>query len=148
MSVRRGNIGDPQLVRAGGRELPLDEIRCRPRRLIAHGRAERVATAHALQAGAPHEPGDPLAPDMKPAVRELGVDAWHAVGAARLTMNRLDLGAQLHIGPRPRGQRPLAPRGVPAGGDAQHAAHGGDRMDGLVAVTNSNPWTGPYWSPV
>src|SRR5262245_1519173 len=69
---------------------------------------------------------------MNPAVCKLGMDARHAVGTARLVMDRLDLGAQLHIGPRPQGQRPLAPRVVPAGGDTQDAAHGGDRMDGLV----------------
>ncbi len=33
---------------------------------------------------------------------------------------------------RPRRRRSLPPRVVPAGGDTQHAAHGGDRMDGLV----------------
>lgn len=30
---------------------------------------------------------------------------------------------------RPRRQRSLPPRVVPAEGDTQHAAHGGDRMD-------------------
>jgi len=76
------DVGHSQLVRAGGRELPLDEIPRRPRRLIAHRRAERFATAHALQTSAPHEPCHPLAPNMNPVVRELGVDARHAVGAA------------------------------------------------------------------
>src|SRR3989442_13974337 len=60
------------------------------------------------------------------------MDAGHAVGAARLTVDRLDLRAQLHIGPRSPRQWTLAPRVVPAGGDTQDAAHGGDRMDGLV----------------
>jgi hypothetical protein len=126
------DVGHPQLVRAGDREVTLDEIRRRPGRLIADRRAECLPPAHALQAGAPHEPRDPLAPDVNSPVCELGMDAGHAVGTARLAVDCLDLGAQLHIGPRPPGQRPLAPRVVPAGGATQHAAHGGDRMDGLV----------------
>jgi len=43
-------------------------------------------------------PRDPLAPDGNPTFRELGMDSWHAVGAARLAVDRLDFRAQLHIG--------------------------------------------------
>src|SRR6266849_2468441 len=64
--------------------------------------------------------------------REFSVDARRAVRAARHPVNRVNVRRQLHIGPRPRRQRSLPPRVVPAGGDTQHAAHGGDRMDGLV----------------
>src|SRR6266540_4222655 len=39
---------------------------------------------------------------------------------------------ELHIRPRTERERPLAPRVVSARGDTQDAAHGGDRMDGLV----------------
>src|SRR5215831_14568789 len=126
------DVGDPQLVRARGREVPFDEIRRRPRRLIADRRAERLATAHPLEASPPHEPRDPLPPNVNSPVRELGMDTGHAIGAARLPVDRLDLRAQLHIRPRTDRQWALAPRVVPAGGDTQDAAHGGDRMDGLV----------------
>src|SRR5919108_6630153 len=47
-------------------------------------------------------------------------------------MDRLDLRAELHIVSGPLRQWALAPRVVPAGGDTQDAAHGGDWMDGLV----------------
>ena len=83
-------IGDPQLVPADGCEVPLDEIRHRARRLIADGRAKRLAPAHALQAGAPQEPRDSLASDRNPPIRELGMDAGPAVGATRLAVDRLD----------------------------------------------------------
>src|SRR5437660_3433695 len=126
------DVRDPQPIGAGRRELAVDEIRGRPRRLVAHRRVERFPTAHALHAGGPHEPGDALAADLEAARREFSVDAWCAVRAARHPVNRVDVRRQLHIGPRPRRQRALPPRVVPAGGDTQHAAHGGDLMDGLV----------------
>src|SRR5438094_851281 len=126
------DVRDPQPIGAGRRELAVDEIRGRPRRLVSHRRVERFPTAHALHAGGPHEPGDALAADLEAARREFSVDAWCAVRAARHPVNRVDVRRQLPIGPRPRRQRALPPRVVPAGGDTQHAAHGGDLMDGLV----------------
>src|SRR2546426_3750294 len=45
------DVGDPQPVRARGRELPIDEIRRPAGRLILHRRAELFPTAHAVQAG-------------------------------------------------------------------------------------------------
>src|SRR5882724_5846944 len=126
------DVRDPQPIGAGRRELAVDEIRGRPRRLVSHRRVERFPAAHALDAGVPHEPGDTLAADLDAARREFSVDAWRAVRAARHPVNRIDVRRQLHIGPRPRRQRSLPPRVVPAGGDTQHAAHGGDWMDGLV----------------
>src|SRR5262249_53933272 len=68
-----GDVGNPQLVRPGRGELPIHEIGSGPRRLLAHSRATRFATTHALHTGVAHQPGDPLPPDMNPAVREL---AW------------------------------------------------------------------------
>ena len=44
-------------------------------------------------------------------------------------------------------QRPFRPRIVPAGGDAQHAAHRGHRVNGPVSLTNRNPWTESRSSP-
>src|SRR2546425_253628 len=126
------DVRHPQPVRTGRRELAVDEIRGRPRRLVAHRRVERSPPTHALHAGGPHEPGDALAADLKAARREFSVDARRAVRAARHPVNRVNVRRQLHIGPRPRRQRSLPPRVVPAGGDTQHAAHGGDLVDSLV----------------
>jgi hypothetical protein len=70
--------------------------------------------------------------DLDPARRQLGMHARHPVDPARLAMDSLDLPAQLHVRASAEREGPLAPRVVPAGGDTQDAAHGGDRMDGLV----------------
>ena len=96
------DVRDPQPIGVGRCELAVDEIRCRPRRLVSHRRGERFPTAHALHPGVPHEPGDALATDLEAARREFGVDARRAVRAARHPVNRIDVRRQLHIGPRPR----------------------------------------------
>src|SRR5438309_1388479 len=127
-----GDVRDPQLIRARAGELAVDEIRRRPGRLVAHRRAERLPPAHALQPGAPHQPGHPLTANVEAAGGELGMNPGDAVGPARLAMDRLDLRGEFHIGPGAGRQRPLAPGEVPAGGDTQHAAQPGDRMEGLM----------------
>jgi hypothetical protein len=76
------DVRDPQPVRARGRELPIDEIGRGARRLVPHGGPELLAAAHAVQAGATHQPRDPLAGDVDPAGDQLGLHARRPVGPA------------------------------------------------------------------
>ena len=48
-------------------------------------------------------------------------------------MNRRDPRAEFGIRPGTRRRRPRQPRVITAGGDAQYAAHRGNRMHGLVS---------------
>src|SRR5262245_24532911 len=74
------------------------------------------------------------------------MDAGYAVAATRLAVDRLDLGAQLHIGPRPARQRALAPRRVPRWG--RHPGRGtwwrSDRRPAWTANVPSG--VRPSWS--
>src|SRR5438128_2661894 len=90
-----GDVRDPQLIRARAGELAVDEIRRRPGRLVAHRRAERLPPAHALQPGAPHQPGHPLTANVEAAGGELGMNPGDAVGPARLAMDRLGGGLEV-----------------------------------------------------
>jgi hypothetical protein len=85
------DVRDPQPIGAGRREVPVHEIRRRPRRLVSHRRADRIPPAHALHAGVPHEPGDALAAGLEATRREFRVDPRRAVRAARQAVNRLDV---------------------------------------------------------
>jgi hypothetical protein len=80
-----------------------------------------------------NRPCHSLAPDPQALRLELGVDPWHAVGRVRAAMNRGDSHAQFTIRLSPRRGRPFLPRVVTAGGDAQHAIHGGNSVHGLVS---------------
>src|SRR3989442_714175 len=60
------------------------------------------------------------------------MDPRRAVRPARVAVHRLDLSGHLHIGPRARRERALAPRVIPAGGDTQRATQGGHGMHGLM----------------
>ena len=61
------------------------------------------------------------------------MDAWRAVGGARVVMNLCDPRTQFGIGARLCARRSLEPRIIAAGGDGQRAAHRGNRMNGLVS---------------
>ena len=124
------DVGDPELIRAGRREVPRDEIRS--------GRAVRIATrsdrslpaTHARQAGRTHQTRDALAADGDPVDDEVLVNARDAVRPARPRVERPNASEQGRIGGRACGGRPRAPGIVPAGGDAQHAAQPADLMGG------------------
>ena len=118
----------PTPIRPGRREGAADQIgRGRGGRISAR-RALGLAPTHARHADGVHQAGDALAAHVHAVGGQLGVPAGHPVGAARARMNRLDLGAQGDVGPGARRQRPPAPRVVPAGGDPQDPAQGGETM--------------------
>jgi hypothetical protein len=116
-----GDVRDPQPIGPGGGELPIDEIRCRLRRLVPDRRS-KLPPADALQLRGPHQAGDALATDVNPLSGQLGMDPRRAVRPSRLAVDPCNQGAQFHIGPGAWRQRSLAPRVIAAGGDAQRAA--------------------------
>jgi len=75
-------------------------------------------------------------------VFEFSLDTRSPVGAARTPMNRFDSIAELNIALPAFRRRPMEPRIVAAGGDAQRAAHRGDAKLGLVALHESEDFFG------
>ena len=145
-----GDVGDPEPIgraspRTGGRRdrAPAGAV------WSAHRRAARLPPADALQAGAAHQPGDPLAADAHASGRELGVNAGGAVGPARRRGGwRCDL----------RRSAPHRPAPAPtAAAGARRSSRWGRRpargtwcqrrWTAWCALTNSNPWTGSRRSP-
>jgi hypothetical protein len=89
----RWNIRDvshPQQVRALRREVAIDEIG-RLTRSIPDGRDEALATAHAGQAGASHQPGNTFATDTMPASARSICRRGAPLRAFRGCMRRADL---------------------------------------------------------
>jgi hypothetical protein len=109
-----GHVRDPQPIRPGRGELAINEIRRRPRRLVAYRRPELPA-ADPLQARGPHQAGHTLTADVDALSGELGMNPRHAVRPPRLAMHHRDLRRQLHISAGAARERALAPRVVPAG---------------------------------
>ena len=89
-----------------------------------------------------HQSRDTLAADASALGGKLGVNAWHAVSAARGRMRGTDLRHQCAIRRRPPRRKPLHPCMVAAGGDTQQPTHGGDRIGGLVIAHEAEPFAG------
>jgi len=126
------DVGDPELIRPASSEPPLDQIGRWAGRGVPDRRVELLPATHAPQPCHAHQPRDALAPDVDPVGRQFGVHARGAVDPARLAVDDLDLGAQLEVRLGPRGERSLPPGVVPAGGDAQRPARGGDAVHRLM----------------
>ena len=101
--------------------------------MIAHRGRHPAPPAHAFESSRAHQPRHPFAPDAQALLPEFDMDARRTVGRSRAAMNRSDSCAQFRIRLRPCRGRPFLPRVVTAGRDAQHAAHGGDSVHGLVS---------------
>ena len=61
-----GQIGDPQLVRAGGGEVPVDQVRVPCGQRIRVGGPDLPGTPHPFDPGCPHQPGDLVTADVIP----------------------------------------------------------------------------------
>src|SRR5690606_15053496 len=86
-------------------------------RLLGGPSSWAMATADALQAGLPHEPGHPLPPYADALVPELSVYARRTVGAVGVLVDRADALCQRGVLALSLGGLTLTPRVVPAGGD-------------------------------
>ena len=111
-------------------------------RPVANRRGDEPAAADAGKTSLAHQTRDALLADVDAIGLELGMDAGRAVrafGGRVDRANALDQHGIVLGAPR---QRPLRPRVIPAGGDAQHAAQRGHRVDGPVLAHELEPLDG------
>ena len=121
-----GDVGDPQLVRAGGLEVAVHQIG-RGSGLFVALRRDRAAApaAGADQTGRAHQPGNPLAAVPLSGGPQLGMDTRCPIGLPRADVHRLDPGQQRLIRSGMRRGRAMTP-GIVAGlRHAEHACHHG-----------------------
>ena len=78
-----------------------------------------------------HQTRHPLAGNTLALIRQFGSDPRRSIGASTPAVDLLDPGSQLRILLSSSRGRPLAPRVVPTGGNAQHLAH---RDDGIALL--------------
>lgn len=108
------DVGDPELIRGGSRELALDEVRRGARVLVARALV-LLATAHALEPGRFHQALDTFPPDEDFVDGEHRVNAWRTVRRARLGVNDMNSSQQLCVLLRPCRGRAVEPGVVAAG---------------------------------
>ena len=90
-----GDVGNPQLVRAGCLKVAVDQIR-RGSGLFVALRGDRTAppAAGADQTGGAHQPGSPLAAVSLAGGVQLGMHTRCPIGLPRTDVDRLDPGQQ------------------------------------------------------
>ena len=139
-----GDVGDPELVRAGRRETAAAPDPGAGRAVRgAHRRHRPLAPTDAPQAGLLEQPRDPLAADAHARRAQIAMNPRRAIRAratrrwkSRICSSSVASSRAARLAP------PRAPRVVPAGGDAQHAAHGGEGMGGLMRLHEFEPFGG------
>src|SRR5690606_5101423 len=129
-------------VRSVDVEVTIDEVRCRPGLLVSPRREDPTAPTDASEAGGAHQTGHTLAADADIAVAKRTVNTRRSVGAVRFGVNRFNRLGQVCILSGSLGRSSSPPRIIPAGGDAQHAAHGSDRKLGLVRTYETEDRSG------
>lgn len=135
------NVSDPALIRTARRERALHEIGRRPDVRRADGR-HRPFCGDSRPAAPPAGASGPRACGPPARRAKIPVNPRRPVRAARLPMARANLLEQLLVPVRPGARVATLPRMVPAGGDAQDAAHRGQGMGGLVRLHESEPVEG------
>ena len=105
---------------------------CPTSRVVAAGGPHPFAPRYSCQAHLSHQPSHSLASDMDAVLGVLGVNARCPIGATAALMNVADARLEDIIAlPAPR-PRTVSPRVEPARGDAEHAGHRGDAVEGLI----------------
>jgi len=128
-----GDVRDPELVRAGGREVATDQVvgwtTCR----ITDRRECRLARRDADEPGLTHESGDALLADFTPSARARRAGAAHRT--SRAIRRALPRASRRARGPASRASRAVGrPTRRTARRDAEQSAHGPDAMHGLVRL--------------
>ena len=128
----RAAIGHPELIRTRRREGPSDQVGRRPGVDRTRGRHDELAATDAPQVGGAHQARDALATHPLAPRDQFGMDPRGPIRPARVAVNRRNFRRQRGVLVRPLTRWTAVPRVVPAGGDLQHSAQGGDRMGGPV----------------
>ena len=124
----------PDPVPCIGPKLALHSVRSRSVAVIHTRGAGAPAPTDPGQAGLVHQTCHPLAAYPQAAGGQLRMHPRHPVGASGSLVDRPDRPAQLLVAPPTNRPPSASPRVVPAGGDAQHPAHRGHPMIGLVCL--------------
>ena len=126
------DVGDPELVGCIGLESTLDEVRCPTSRVVAARGPRPFAPRYPCQVHLSHQSSHSLASDMDAVLGEFGVNARCPIGATAALMDVADARLEDIIAlPAPR-RLTVSPRVEPARGDAEHAGHRGDAVEGLI----------------
>ena len=128
------HVGHPKTVRSIGLELAFDPVRDRTMTRVQTRGARASASAHPSQARLAHETSHPFAAHPAPAGHQLGMDPRRPIGATRALVDGPDCAPQRLLALRTKRTPTASPRVVPAGGDAQHPAHRGHPMMGLIRL--------------
>src|SRR6185437_12897644 len=133
------HVGQPQGIRTGRREMPLDQVRGV---LLGLSRARRAAEAtllHSLQPSAAHQPRHPLASHTYLVLQaQLHVDPRRSVSALEGTLvDLVHQRSQLHISALTLRHRSVLPVIEPRSGDLKQPAHDAHRVQGLILIHES-----------
>jgi len=134
-----GDVGDPELIDRRGHEVAPHEIRGRSHAASPSGGHREAAAVDAGEAELAHQTSTPLGRAAHPTSVELGMDPGHAVCMPAVLMHRGDELLEHLVLERMRRRRALSPRPEAAGGNAQHAAEGGDPMLHLLSLHELEP---------
>ena len=127
-----GDVGDTELVGCIGLESTLDKVRCATSGVVSARSARSLAPRYPCQAHLSHQSSHALVSDINAVLGELGVNSRRPVGATAALMNVADALFEDIIGlPAPR-RLTASPRKEPAQGDAEHAGHRVDVVEGLI----------------
>ena len=127
-----GDVGHPEFVRMLRPEISINQIRSRTGIAIPNRRPSPFAAAGALQTGRFHQARHPLPSHVVSGIDQFGMNARDSVGRSGVPMYGLDLGLKFPIGPSTGRWLTIAPRIVPAGGDAQNTAQSSNWIIGLM----------------
>src|SRR5579864_8883356 len=129
------DIGDPEGIRSGCRELALHQIIANLSLLISSCGFDASTTADTSQLSNAHQPSHTLAATVHTVlVSELGVDPRRAIGTAAASVDLMNQRGDARIcNSAPRG-RSLPPCVVASWGHAKPLTHERDRERGLLRV--------------
>lgn len=112
--------------------------RAMPRTVVGH----EFTSADTCQTIDAHQPGNPLTAYANVAGGKICMNARDTIGAFRRRVYLADFHESIRIANCASTGWPIGPRIIPAGGDTQNTAHGGDGVGGLVVAHEPEPFGG------
>ena len=136
------DVGQPDLVRGSGCELPIKEVRGNRKGVFAVGRSRGPAFVAALDTVTAHQAGDTVDAHPSPLGTQGGMNARTAVDCTVVGVNTADLGGKAAIGDIPGAVRTVPPCIVAAVTDLQHGAHRPHRECRSMVFDEAEPHLG------